>query len=120
MPETIYRNQQEILEPQYISQGKTFPGISLELKNPETQTVIDLSAASITLTWRKYNPDSSSWTDLTPENDPTGDENGILNYEFSENDTAIKGIYFAQFQIEYANGNKEAIPCYNGIQINIV
>lgn len=120
MPENIYRNQIEIVTPQYISQGKTLPGIALLFKDGETQAAVDLSEATITLSWKRFDADLDSWYELTAENSPVGDVDGNLTYAFSENDTVVTGIHFAQFEIEYADGSSEVVPSLDGIQINIV
>lgn len=120
MDNTIYRGQNEVLPPQYISRGKTLPGISIIVKDFETQQVIDFSNASIDFIWLKFDPDTELLTELTPVNDPSGDENGNLSYVFDSQDTNVVGTYYGYFDITYENSNTEQFPEGLGVRVNVI
>lgn len=120
MTERLYRGQEERVKPQYISQGKTLPGISFVLYNENNDGAVDLSSATVSFTWRRFDPDTEIWTELTPTNTPTGDSDGNLFYVFDPADTNTVGIYYGQFDIQYADGSEEVIPEIYGVRVNVI
>ena len=79
--EKLYRNQEEITKTQYISQNKTLPSISF-ICYDELNDLIDFDSATVSFTWKKFDPDLDIFVDLTPEGTINKGADGDLSYIF--------------------------------------
>lgn len=117
--EKIYRGQNEIPATQYISQNKTLPGITFVCYD-ENSNLIDFSEAIITFSWKKLDLELDIEYILSANGDINCDVNGNLSYAFDVADTALKGVYYGQFNIEYSDGSLECIPANSGQCVVVV
>lgn len=93
----------------FIKQGDTLPLLSIQLTDENNQPV-DLINCKVKLIIYELGERDMDITD---------EENGIVTYHFTTEDTSKPGVYPAELKIYYTGNEKRTIPTVGTIKIHI-
>lgn len=99
----------------YIKQNDTFPALRTTIVR--AGSAVDLTGASISFHMRDM------YTKTLIIDDPAtivDAVNGVVEYEWVPADTAVAGLYEAEFEVTFANGKVMTFPHDSYIIVNIV
>jgi len=99
-----------------IKENDTTPSLRASLLNGSGDPV-DLIGTTVRFYMRLMGSNS---TTIDASASVISEENGIVQYDWVDGDTADVGSYQAEFEVTYADGNIETFPNANYIGVEII
>jgi BppU N-terminal domain len=93
----------------FVKAGNNGPSIRRTLIDPDTGFPLDLTGAAALFVVTNYTKTPAFSGDAIIEDA----ENGVVRYDFSADDTAEAGTFWAEFQITFAEGQIMTYPAGN-------
>jgi hypothetical protein len=93
----------------FIKAGNNGPSIRRTLIDPDTGLPINLTDAAVSFVATSYDKTPAFSGNATLEDA----EGGVVRYDFTAEDTATAGTFWAEFQITFAEGQTMTYPAGN-------
>ena len=97
----------------YLKSNDTSPSITATLRDAEG-TLIDLTGASVN--FHMYDADGTVKVDAAAV---VADNDGVVRYDWIAADTDTVGVFYAEFEVTYADGTVETFPNTTNIKVKI-
>lgn len=91
----------------HIKEDDESPTLQTTLKN-SAGTAVNLTGSSIVMNMKRVGATSRTINGQAVTQDDAA--NGVISYQFSDTETAVHGVYRAEFVVTYSGGRQETFP----------